>query len=218
MFERYTERARRTIFWARFIADQVGSPEIEPIHLLLGVLRVDMTLAQRFFGSPWALEIVWRRVAKDYPDRERRSGPPRDLPLSRAGARVVASTADEADRLSSRSIGTSHILLSLLREKKCLVAQMLRDLGIRLKAVRGALARFPYDDSVSSEFVSEREPPPEDIREVQSRIRSLKNKASSAAAEHDLAKAESYSAQERSERDQLYVLCQRHGRSDWLYE
>jgi ATP-dependent Clp protease ATP-binding subunit ClpC len=217
MFERYTERARRTIFWARFIADQVGSPEIEPIHLLLGLLRVDMTLAQRFFGSPWALEVVWRRVAKDYPDRERGSGP-RDLPLSKAGKRVVASTAEEANRLSSRSIGTSHILLSLLREKKCLVAQMLRDQGIRLKSVREELARFPYDDSVLSEFVREREPPPEDIREVQSRIRSLRNKASAAAAEHDLAKAESYSAEERSERDRLYLLCQRHGRSDWLYE
>jgi ATP-dependent Clp protease ATP-binding subunit ClpC len=54
MFERYTQAARGTIFWARYIASQIGSLEIETEHLLLGVLRTDKTLASRFLGSPWA--------------------------------------------------------------------------------------------------------------------------------------------------------------------
>jgi len=39
MFERYTERARRVIFFARYEASQFGSPTIETEHLLLGILR-----------------------------------------------------------------------------------------------------------------------------------------------------------------------------------
>jgi hypothetical protein len=35
MFERYTEKARRTIFFARNEASQFGSPTIETEHLLL---------------------------------------------------------------------------------------------------------------------------------------------------------------------------------------
>ena len=41
MFERYTEIARRVIFFARYEASQFGSPYIETEHLLLGLLRED---------------------------------------------------------------------------------------------------------------------------------------------------------------------------------
>ncbi|HME32241.1 MAG TPA: Clp protease N-terminal domain-containing protein [Terriglobales bacterium] len=36
MFERYTEKARRVIFFARYEASQLGSPYIETEHILLG--------------------------------------------------------------------------------------------------------------------------------------------------------------------------------------
>ena len=45
MFERYTEKARRVIFFARYEASQFGSPYIETEHLLLGLLREDKALA-----------------------------------------------------------------------------------------------------------------------------------------------------------------------------
>ena len=49
MFERYTEKARRVIFFARYEASQFGAPAIEPEHLLLGLMREDKTLTGRFF-------------------------------------------------------------------------------------------------------------------------------------------------------------------------
>ena len=39
MFERYTETARRVVFFARYEASQFGSPEITPEHILLGFCR-----------------------------------------------------------------------------------------------------------------------------------------------------------------------------------
>ena len=48
MFERYTEKARRVIFFARYEASQYGSPYIETEHLLLGLMREDKALANRF--------------------------------------------------------------------------------------------------------------------------------------------------------------------------
>ncbi|HEX9199721.1 MAG TPA: Clp protease N-terminal domain-containing protein [Acidobacteriaceae bacterium] len=42
MFERYTERARRVIFFARYEASQFGSPNIESEHMLLGLLREEV--------------------------------------------------------------------------------------------------------------------------------------------------------------------------------
>src|SRR6266513_2107943 len=45
VFERYTEKARRVIFFARYEASQYGSPYIETEHLLLGLMREDKALA-----------------------------------------------------------------------------------------------------------------------------------------------------------------------------
>jgi ATP-dependent Clp protease ATP-binding subunit ClpC len=45
MFERYTEKARRVVFFARYEAGQFGSQAIEPEHILLGLLREDKQLA-----------------------------------------------------------------------------------------------------------------------------------------------------------------------------
>lgn len=50
MFKRYTEKARRVIFFARYEASQFGNPYIETEHLLLGLLREDPALVKRFLG------------------------------------------------------------------------------------------------------------------------------------------------------------------------
>jgi hypothetical protein len=41
MFERYTEKARRVVLFARYEASQYGSPYIETEHVLLGLMRED---------------------------------------------------------------------------------------------------------------------------------------------------------------------------------
>ncbi|MBA2646884.1 MAG: Clp protease N-terminal domain-containing protein, partial [Pyrinomonadaceae bacterium] len=59
MFERYTEKARRVIFFARYEASQFGAPAIEPEHLLLGLMREDKTLTARFLQRAQAsLEAI----------------------------------------------------------------------------------------------------------------------------------------------------------------
>ena len=66
MFERYTEKARRVIFFARHQAGQFGSPYIETEHLLLGLFREDQALTNRFLGSHVAVESIrkqWQETA-----------------------------------------------------------------------------------------------------------------------------------------------------------
>ncbi len=50
MFERYTEKARRVIFFARYEASQFGAAQIEAEHILLGLIREDKHLTTRFFN------------------------------------------------------------------------------------------------------------------------------------------------------------------------
>ena len=101
MFERYTEKARRVIFFARYEASQFGSPYIETEHLLLGLLREDKALANRFLRSHAAIESIRKQIEAHTTVREKVSTSV-DLPLSHECKRVLAYGAEEAERLSSR--------------------------------------------------------------------------------------------------------------------
>ena len=117
MFERYTEKARRVIFFARYEASQFGSPYIETEHLLLGLLREDKALANRFLRSHAAIESIRKQIEAHTTMREKVSTSV-DLPLSHECKRVLAYGAEEAERLNHKHIGTEHLLLGLLREEK----------------------------------------------------------------------------------------------------
>jgi len=141
MFEKYTEKARRVIFFARYEASQFGSPSIETEHLLLGLIREDKSLTSRFFAKPnSSIDNLRKEIEGRTLVRERVSTSV-DLPFSQESKRVLNNAAEESDRLSHKHIGTEHILLGLLREERCIAAEILRDHGLRPGMVREELSR-----------------------------------------------------------------------------
>jgi len=148
MFERYTEKARRVIFFARYEASQFGSPFIETEHLLLGLLE-DKTLANRFLRSHAAVDSIRKQIEGHTTFREKVSTSV-DLPLSDECKRVLAYGAEETERLSQKRIDTEHLLLGLLREEKCFAAEILHERGLRLSAIREELARSQSEKVASN--------------------------------------------------------------------
>jgi ATP-dependent Clp protease ATP-binding subunit ClpA len=142
MFERFTETARRVIFFARYEAAQFGSTIIETEHFLLGLIREDKNLTSRFLRNHSSIESIRKEIEGRTPIREKISTS-RDLPLSNECKRILAYAAEEAERLKHRHIGTEHLLLGILREEKCVAAEILHERGLRLNAIREELARFP---------------------------------------------------------------------------
>ena len=153
-------KARRVIFFARYEASQFGSPCIETEHLLLGLLREDKALANRFLRSSASVESIRKQIEAHTTLREKVSTSV-DLPLSHECKRVLAYGAEEAERLNHKHIGTEHLLLGLLREEKCFAADILHERGLRLSQVREEIARSssekmasnrPKESSLLSEF------------------------------------------------------------------
>jgi ATP-dependent Clp protease ATP-binding subunit ClpA len=140
MFERYTERARRVIFFARYEASQFGSTTIETEHLLLGLIREDKNLTNRFLRNSSSIENIRKEIEGRTTIREKVSTSI-DLPLSNECKRILAYANEEAERLNHRHIGTEHLLLGILREEKCVAAEILHERGLRLVAIREELAR-----------------------------------------------------------------------------
>jgi ATP-dependent Clp protease ATP-binding subunit ClpC len=141
MFERYTEKARRVIFFARYEASQFGAQAIDAEHILLGLLREDKQLTQRFFRSPNStVESIRKEIEKNTVLRDKVS-PSVDLPLSVGAKRVLSYAADESERFQHRHIGTEHLLLGILREEKSTAAAILYERGLRLNQIREDMMR-----------------------------------------------------------------------------
>jgi ATP-dependent Clp protease ATP-binding subunit ClpC len=135
MFERYTVKARQTVFFARYAASQLGSPQIEIEHLLLGVLRADIDLATRLVGAARQLEPIRERIEKQRPAQPSFSTSI-DVPVSEESKRALTYAAEEAALLHHQHIGPEHLLLGMLRLDESFTAQLLRENGITPERLR----------------------------------------------------------------------------------
>ena len=154
MFERYTEKARRTIFFARYEASQFGAEFIEPGHLLLGLLREDRTLLPAL-----EFEAIRKEIEARYPIREKVSTSV-DMPLSNPSKRILAYAAEEAERLNHKFVGTGHLLLGFSREKPSDCEQLLRAHRVDFDAVRQKLIAEPPSELAMPFAAGQLMPPP----------------------------------------------------------
>ena len=144
MFDRYTEKARRVIFFARYEASQFGAHQIESEHVLLGLLREDRFLFRHLMPSGWTEESVRRKIEFGAPVREMVSTSV-DMPVSSEVQRILAYAAEEAESLGDAQIKTKHLLLGILREEDCVVAKLLHEDGVRLSTAREIIGSTKLD-------------------------------------------------------------------------
>jgi ATP-dependent Clp protease ATP-binding subunit ClpC len=144
MFERYTEEARRALFYARFETTQRGGTSIESEHLLVGLIRetrgpVNAILAH-FQVTPCR---QW--FEKSTPARrcEGTRACSVEIPFSPEVGRALTNTAAEADRLRHPHIGPEHLFLALLGEDQSVAASVLIQQGVTLAAAREYIATLP---------------------------------------------------------------------------
>ncbi len=137
MFERYTEKARRVIFFARYEALQYGSREISPEHVLLGLMREDKTISPKYFPFRHNLtvDMIRREVEERIVLREK-IPQSAELHLASSTKKVLAFAGEESDRLRNKHIGVEHILLGVLRQEDSIAAEILYQFGVRISDVR----------------------------------------------------------------------------------
>lgn len=116
MFERYTEKARRLIFYGRFEASAFGSPEISTAHLLLGLLREGSELLDPLLQTGDSIETLRNAVVVKQPRATVQVSTSVDLPLSHHAKRVLAYASEESEWLEYPHIDLVHLLLGLLRD------------------------------------------------------------------------------------------------------
>src|SRR6267143_2111033 len=113
MFDRFTDRARKVMSFARQEAERFNHDYIGTEHVLLGLVK----------EGPGVVTMG-------------------QLPFTPRAKKVLEFAIDEARALDHNYVGTEHLLLGLLREQEGLAAQVLMNLGLKLEDVRNEVMEF----------------------------------------------------------------------------
>lgn len=142
MFERFTERAQKVLYYAQEEAKNLKHPAIGTEHILLGLLREGEGVgAKALIASGIDLGKVKSTVTKLV-----KIGPGGfelgEIGFTPRAKKVIGLAQDEAVRWGVNYVGTEHILLGLIREGEGVAAQVLLDLGANPDKIRRQVLAF----------------------------------------------------------------------------
>jgi ATP-dependent Clp protease ATP-binding subunit ClpC len=136
MFEKYNEKARRALFFARYEASKLGSRVIESEHILLGILREgEETVNEIFRRFQVKTEDIRREIEGERVFVERISSTA-ELPLSEESKKILAYASHEAESMLHATVGSEHLLIGILRVEGCTAMRILAQHGFDVYTVR----------------------------------------------------------------------------------
>ncbi len=134
-FDKFTERARKTLQLAQEEAQRFNHNYIGTEHILLGLVREGDGVAARVLNN-LGIELNKVRSAVEFIIGRGDRMVTGEIGLTPRAKRVIELAVDEARRLNHHYIGTEHLLLGLVREGEGIAAGVLESLGVSLEKVR----------------------------------------------------------------------------------
>ncbi|MDE2127271.1 MAG: ATP-dependent Clp protease ATP-binding subunit [Armatimonadetes bacterium] len=146
MWQRFTERARRVVFFAQEEAGRLGENYVSTEHLLLGLVRENDSVAARILDRMGvSLGRIRSEIERQVTRGEGRLG--QEMQLTPRAKRVIDLAYDEARQLNNNYIGTEHLLLGLIREGDGLAGRVLAKLSVELERTRREVLAMQDTDS-----------------------------------------------------------------------
>jgi ATP-dependent Clp protease ATP-binding subunit ClpC len=145
VFDKYTERARLVLFFARYEASELGSVEINSDHLLLGLIRQWKGLTGRLIANSGVSAEELRKELEGRAVFREKLSTSVEIPFTDDVTRVLKRAAEEARQLGHDYIGAEHLLIALLREENCPAGTLLIKKGMRVDAVRAKLLELLHE-------------------------------------------------------------------------
>jgi ATP-dependent Clp protease ATP-binding subunit ClpC len=156
MFERYTEKARRVVFFGRYEASVHGTPEIDTRCLLMGILREDRELMARLLpDSAHELCRLWTDVEALFPKSSRKIPTSVDLPLSHRAKHALTFAAEVAEKRHHECIEPRHLLWGLFEEGGPETA-CLKSCGLGVEAVNADLEQMAAETDLLERYAVRR--------------------------------------------------------------
>jgi len=149
MFEKYTDKARRVLFFARYEASQFGASTITSAHLLLGLVReAERTTMQMMEQMGVNIQDLKERIISQAAYKKQAAATTVEIPLSEETKRVLHYALKESMSLNHKYVGVEHILLGILRDEHAFASQLLVEMGADLYRAKEILLDFLKEEKL----------------------------------------------------------------------
>ena len=145
-FEKFSERARRSLTFAQEEANQLHHDYIGTEHILLGLIRESDGIAAKVLQN-LGVEPAKVRSAVEFVVGKGEATGGGETGLTPRAKKVIELAVDEARRFQHNYIGTEHLLLGLLREGEGVAAGVLESVGVNLESARSETLRLANQGS-----------------------------------------------------------------------
>jgi ATP-dependent Clp protease ATP-binding subunit ClpC len=136
LYDRFTDRARKVMAYARQEAQRFNHDYIGTEHILLGLIKEGSGVAANVLRNLDVdikkIRLEVEKMVQSSPDVQTKGQPP----FTPRAKKVIEFSLEEARALGHNYIGTEHVLLGLLRENEGVAAHVLMNLGVKLEDVR----------------------------------------------------------------------------------
>ena len=153
MFEKFTEKARRVMFFARYEASQFGAESIQSGHLLLGLLREsEKTSTQLLDRMAVQTSLLRERLITALTPRDKKITPSStsiDIPMEEEVKRILQHATAESAKLNHKHVGAEHLLLGMLKEEQGLAGRLLREMGADLISAKEILLEATKEEKIA---------------------------------------------------------------------
>ena len=153
MFEKFTEKARRVMFFARYEASQFGAESIQSGHLLLGLLREsEKTSTQLLERMGVQVSSLRERLVAALTPKDKKITPSStsiDIPMEEEVKRILQHATAESAKLNHKHVGAEHLLLGMLREDGSLAGRLLKESGADLIAAKEILLESSKEEKIA---------------------------------------------------------------------
>jgi ATP-dependent Clp protease ATP-binding subunit ClpA len=192
MFERFTDRARRSLFLSQEEARRLNHNYVGTEHLLLGLVSEGQGVAAKALESLGIrLEAVRAQVEEIIGQGQR--APTGHIPFIPRAKKVLELSLREATQLGHNYIGTEHLLLGLIREGEGVAAQVLVKLGADRSRVRQQVIQLLTDYGGGMEPGARtqlvRMTMPEDLRQANDQLARVRREKEEAIDRQDFERA-----------------------------
>jgi len=158
MFDRFTDRAKKVMSFARQEAQKFNHEYIGTEHILLGLVQEGSGVAANVLKN---MNIDLEKIRHEV-EKIVKTGPSMvtmgQLPFTPRAKKVLELSMEEASQLSHNYIGTEHLLLGLIKENEGIAAQVLMNLGVKLEDVREEVLEFLGASDSNQDDDSDAEP------------------------------------------------------------
>jgi len=156
VFEIFTEKARRAIFFARYEAGQFNASSIQIEHVMLGLLReIEQKLRNLLDRIDVPIELLRKNIISNLAAGEIKKINENtycEIPISHNVKHILQNAVHESRQLKHHEVDVEHILLSILKETRCSVVRFFEENGIQINTLRELLLAIVAEKTTTNKI------------------------------------------------------------------